>query len=51
MGDLFLVDQNSEMSIVGQLSEEAGPCPDHVFLILQVRGPPNHTRAESLLGG
>lgn len=51
MGDSFLVDQNSEMRIVGQLSEEAGPCPDHAFLVLEVRDPPNHTCAERLLGG
>ena len=26
--------------IAGQLREEAGPGPDHIFLILDVRRPP-----------
>ena len=26
--------------VAGQLREEAGPCPDHIFCILEVRRPP-----------
>ena len=28
------------MRIAGQLRQEAGPCPDHIYLILEVRRPP-----------
>ena len=36
----FPVDWNSKMRPAEQLREEAGPCPDHIFLILKVRRPP-----------
>ena len=35
--DLFPRDQNSKMRIARQLREEAGPCPGHIFLLLEVR--------------
>ena len=35
--DLFPVDQNSKMRLTGQVREGAGPCPDHMFLILELR--------------
>ena len=38
--DSFPVNLNSRMRIAGQLKEGAGPCPDHIFLILKVRRPP-----------
>lgn len=37
IGDPFPIEWNSKKRIVGQLEEEAGPCPDLVFLILEVR--------------
>lgn len=40
VGDSFSMDQKSKMTIAGQLSKEAGPCPDHVFILLEVRRPP-----------
>ena len=40
IGDSFLVDQNFNTRIAGQLREEAEPCPDHIFLIPKVRRPP-----------
>ena len=40
VGDSFSMDQKSKMTIAGQLREEAGPFPDHVFLLLEVRRPP-----------
>jgi len=40
------------MRIAGQLREEAGHCPDHIFLILEKpEDLPDHTCAEGLLGG
>ena len=36
IGDSFPVDQNSKVRIAGQLRLEAGPCPDHIFLVLEV---------------
>ena len=36
IGDSFPEDQKSKMRKAGQLREEAGPCPDHVFLIPEV---------------
>ena len=30
-------------AIAGQLREAAGPCPDHIFLILKSEEPPDHT--------
>ena len=39
VGDSFPVDQDSKMTITGQLREKAGPCPDHIFLIFKVRRP------------
>ena len=47
----FLVDQNSKMRTAGQLKEKAGPCPDHMLLIPEVRRPPNHTCADRFLAG
>ena len=38
--DSFPVDWDSKMRLAEQLREEAGPCPDHIFLILKVRRPP-----------
>ena len=38
-GNSFPIDQNSRTRRAGQLREKAGPCPDHVFLILKVRRP------------
>ena len=38
--DSFSTDQNSKKRKSGQLREEVGPCSDHIFLILEVRGPP-----------
>ena len=35
--DSFPVDQNSKMGTTGQVREGAGPCPDYIFLILEVR--------------
>ena len=40
IGDSFPVDQNSKMRTTGELGEQAGPSPDHTFLILAVRRPP-----------
>ena len=40
IGDSFSVDQNPKMRTTGELEEEAGPSPDHIFLILAVRRPP-----------
>ena len=39
-GDSFPVDRNSKMRITGQLKQQAGPCPGHVFLIPKVRRTP-----------
>ena len=39
-GGSFPVDRNSKMRTARQLREEAGSCPDHIFLIFQVRRPP-----------
>ena len=39
-GDLFPLNQSSKTRIAGQLREEAGPFPDHIFLILKVGRPP-----------
>ena len=36
----FPVDGNFKTRIAGQLREEAGPCPGHIFLSLAVRKPP-----------
>ena len=40
IGDSFPTDWNSKMRVAGQLRKEAGPCPDHIFLILEVRRSP-----------
>ena len=40
IGDSLSKDQNSKIRIAGQIREETGPCPDHIFLILEVRRPP-----------
>ena len=37
--------------IAGQLREEAGPCPDHIFRFSKSGNLPNHTCAERLLRG
>jgi len=39
IGNSFPKDQNSKTRIAGQLREEAGPCRDHIFLIVEVRRP------------
>ena len=41
----------SKKRIAGRLREEAGPCPDHMFLNFEVRRPANYRCAESFLGG
>ena len=51
IGDIFPVNWNSKTRISGQLREEVEPCPGHVFLIFEVRRPPDHTFTESLLEG
>ena len=33
------------------MREEAGPFPDHIFLILEAEDLSDHTCAEGLLGG
>lgn len=38
--DSFPVNLNSRMRMAGQLREEATPGPDHIFLTLDVRRPP-----------
>ena len=40
IGDSFPKDQNSKIRTAGRIREETGPCPDHIFLILEVRKPP-----------
>ena len=35
--DSFPMDQNCKLRTAGQLREETGPCPDHIFLLLEVR--------------
>ena len=40
IGDSFPMDWNSKTKAAGQLREEAGPYPGHVFLILEVKRPP-----------
>ena len=40
IGDSFPTNWHSKMRVEGQLREEAGPCPDHIFLILEVRRSP-----------
>ena len=51
IGDSVSVDWNSKRRIAGQLRGETGPCPDHIFLILEVRRPPQpHNSTESFLG-
>ena len=40
VGDSFSIDWNSKTRIAGQLREEGGPCTDHIFLVLEVRKPP-----------
>ena len=40
IGDWFPVDWNSKVRKAGQLREETGPLPDHVFLTLEVKRPP-----------
>ena len=45
MGDSFYLDRNSKMRAARQSREEAGPCPDHISLLPEVRRPPqSHTR-------
>ena len=36
IGESFHVDKNSKVRIAGQLRLEAGPYPDHIFLVLEV---------------
>ena len=40
MGDSFSVDQNTKTKIAGWLGGKVGPCTDHIFLITEVRRPP-----------
>ena len=40
IGDWFPVDWNSKVRKAGQLREETGPLPNHVFLTLEVKRPP-----------
>ena len=40
VGNSFPVERNFKMRIAGQLRKKAGPCPDHIFLIFEVRRPP-----------
>ena len=49
--DSFPVDWNSKLRIAGQLKEEAGPHPDHIFFILEKDDLLDYTCAERLLGG
>ena len=50
VGDSFCLDRNSKMRAAGQSREEAGPCPDHISLIPEVRGPPqSHMRRKGSL--
>ena len=51
IGDSFPVDRNSKMRITGQLNQEAGPCPDHVYLIPKSGELPGNTCREKLLEG
>ena len=46
IGEPFPIEWNSQKRIMGQLEEEAGPCPDHVFPFLKSGGLPNHKCAE-----
>ena len=48
-GDSFSADWNSKTRIAEQLREEAGPCPDPLFLVLEGRRTPDHTCAEKAL--
>ena len=44
------MDQNSQDQNSTQLREKAGPCPDHIFLILEVTRPPRpHMRRKGSL--
>ena len=40
IGDSFPIAKNSKIRRAGQLREKAGPSPDHIFLVLEVRRPP-----------
>ena len=40
IGESSPVDWNSKTRIAGQLREDGGPCPEHIFLIFEVRRPP-----------
>ena len=51
IGDSFPVDRDSKTRITGQLGEEAGLCPDHIFLIFEVRRPAQPHMHRRLLGG
>ena len=46
VGDSFSIDQNSKIRIAGQLREEAGPCPDYMFLFSASGDCPDHTYTE-----
>ena len=49
--DSFSGDQNSTWRTAGQVREEAVPCPDHIFPILEVRRLPSYIRAKGFCGG
>lgn len=40
IGDSVSIDPNSKTRIAGQLREDTGCCPDHIFFFLTVSGPP-----------
>ena len=46
IGDLFPVNQNSKIRTAGQLREEAGHCPDHIFFPSESGDLPDYTYAE-----
>ena len=51
IGDSFSVDQNSKTRIAEQLREEAGPCPDYIFLFSESGDHPTMHAQKRLPGG
>lgn len=48
-GDSFPMDQNFKKRIAEPLREEAGPCQDHIFFILQTGNLSDYIHTESSL--
>ena len=48
IGDSVSIDPNSKTRIAGQLREDTGCCPDHIFLFSQSADLPDHTCTEKV---